>query len=158
MPELSAEIKCSENIYSDLAFLGISTSQKGFSYLCQAIFFAVQNPKLLKSIKANIVPKVASIYSTKSENVERAMRHSLEAAYFKNTLKKVNDLQGFCYLSPYEKPSLTNFISVLAERHIILYNKLLLKSSAPQKHFMLKSFAPPFTPAKTRASLIFPQN
>ena len=64
------------------------------------------------------------MFLAKVDSVERAMRHSLESAYFKNTLKNINTLIGFEYLSPYEKPSLTHFISLLAERHIILTNKI----------------------------------
>lgn len=156
MSNLSADEQCYNNVFSDLRFIGLSCSQKGFSYLCLTILFAVQNPISLKSIKANLIPKVANYFNVKIENVERSMRHCLDAAYFKNTLKKINELLGFNYISPYEKPSLTNFISVLTERNIILYNKMIKEERAKNRN-LLKSTLPIFTPPKSTTFFTFPQ-
>ena len=149
MSDMIIELKIKKQISSDLDFLGVPTSQKGFSYLCESIFFAVKHPKALKSIKAQIIPKIAEMFSAKCETVERSMRHSLEAAYFKNTLKNINKLIGFEYLSPYEKPSLTHFVSLLAERHIILYNKLLKEN----RQQILKSPHGILTPARSKKQI-----
>ena len=124
MKKFVIELKCKKNINSDLSFIGISSSQKGYQYLCESILIAIKQPKLLKSIKLLILPKVAKTFDVKVESIDRAMRHSLESAYFKNTLKNINKLIGFDYLSPYEKPSLTHFISLLAEHNMIAYNKM----------------------------------
>lgn len=142
MKEIILELKCKKNIFSDLSFIGISSSQKGYQYLCEGILIAVKEPKLLKSIKLCILPKVAKMFLAKVDSVERAMRHSLESAYFKNTLKNINTLIGFEYLSPYEKPSLTHFISLLAERHIILTNKMLKENNDQLLKNKRKLFVP----------------
>lgn len=140
------ELKCKKNIYSDLSFIGISSSQKGYQYLCESIFIAVKRPRLLKSIKLFILPKVAKTFDVKVESIDRAMRHSLESAYFKNTLKNINKLIGFDYLSPYEKPSLTHFISLLAERNIIVYNKI----AKEKKDHLLKNNQKLFLPVHVK--------
>lgn len=140
------ELKCKKNIYSDLSFIGISSSQKGYQYLCESIFIAVKHPQFLKSIKLFILPKVAKIFDVKVESIDRAMRHSLESAYFKNTLKNINKLIGFEYLPPYEKPSLIHFISLLAERNIIVYNKI----AKEKKDHLLKNKQKLFLPVHVK--------
>ncbi len=151
MKENLLEIKCKKNIFSDLSFIGISPSQKGYQYLCESIFIAVKEPKLLKSIKVCILPKLAKMFSARIESIERAMRHSLESAYFKNTLKNINKLIGFDYLSPYEKPSLTHFISLLAERHIITINKIFKECNEQLLKNKHKLFAPVHIKSLTNA-------
>ena len=115
----TSEMECLNMIASDLVRIGFSASTKGFTYICHTIFFAVQDSKNLTSVNSKIFPKIAALYGTKTSNVERVCRHALDAVYFEGGLKNINRLLGFEYLKPYEKPSLSNFISTLSEHNII---------------------------------------
>ncbi len=121
------EMECLNMIASDLSYLGFNSSSKGYRYLCHSIFFAVQDCKLLSSIGSKIFPKVAELFETKPSTIERTCRHSLDAVYLEGGLKNVNVLLGFNYIKPYEKPTLTNFISTISERNISRFNRLKMK-------------------------------
>ena len=134
------EMQCLNMIASDLSSLGFHSSSKGYSYLCHTIFFAVQDCRLLSSIGSKIFPKVAELFETKPSTVERTCRHSLDAVYLEGGLKNINSLVGFNYIKPYEKPSLTNFISTISERNIARFNrlKMALKKRSLKKSLILK--------------------
>lgn len=133
------EMECLNMIASDLIALGFSTSTKGFTYICHTILFAINDSKALSSVNSKIFPKIASLYATKTSNVERVCRHALDGVYFSGGLKDINTLLGFDYLKPYEKPGLSNFISTLAEHNIIKSSKLKRSSvQAEKKSAILK--------------------
>lgn len=126
----SLEMQCLGRIASDLRKLNISPNCRGYLYLCHAILLAALSGKPPRSIKAELFPKIANLYETKVENVERSCRHALDTTYYQGGFKILNKVLGCQYLSPYEKPSLTNFISTFAEKYIIKMNKIKLNQAA----------------------------
>lgn len=122
----SLDMKCLNSIASDLAYIGFDKNSKSFMYLCHAIFFTAHDYKDLAAVNCNVFTKIANFYNTKPANIEKACRHALDVVYFNGDLLKVNDALGINYLKPYEKPHLTTFICILAEKYIIRYNKLKL--------------------------------
>lgn len=129
------DMVCLNSIANDLALIGFCKNSKAYTYMCHAIFFAVQDSKNLSSISSKVFSKVAEFYNTKPANIEKACRHSLDAVYFDGNICKVNDVLGIKYLKPYEKPHLTTFISLLAEKHFIQLNKLILHREKQRKYF-----------------------
>ena len=130
------DIKHFNLIASSLRQLGFSTSTKGYVYLCHAIFFAVHEEKLRYCVHSEIFPKIAQLFSSKTINIEKACRNAIDGAYLSGGFKQINELFGFNYLRPYEKPPLGNFISTMTEKCLIL-----ISESKRTHHSILKSCA-----------------
>lgn len=126
---------CLNAIAADLSQIGFSKNSKAYTYMCHAIFFAMQDCNNLYSISAKVFTKVAQFYNTKPANIEKTCRHALDTVYFDGNICRVNDVLGIKYLKQYEKPHLTTFISLLAEKHVIKLNKLILSRQKKRKLF-----------------------
>lgn len=116
----SVEMECLEMISSDLKRIKINPKCKGFSYLTHAIFLSSVNQVRPKTIKSVLFAYVANMFGAKVENVERACRNAIESAYFNEGLKHMNETLGFDCFAPYERPTLTCFISTFAQKYILL--------------------------------------
>lgn len=131
----SLDMKCLNSIASDLAYIGFDKNSKSFMYLCHAIFFTAHDYKDLAAVNCNVFTKIANFYNTKPANIEKTCRHALDTVYFDGNICRVNDVLGIKYLKQYEKPHLTTFISLLAEKHVIKLNKLILSRQKKRKLF-----------------------
>lgn len=120
----SVEMACLEIISCDLRRIKINPKCKGYSYLVHAIFLSSINDIRPKTIKSVLFAKISNMFDTKVENIERACRNAIESAYFNGGLKLMNKTLGFECLAPYEKPTLTCFISTFAQKYILLIEKL----------------------------------
>ncbi len=133
------DIKLFNLITSDLSELGFSSSTKGYTYISHAIFFAVQDKQHLCSIHGTLFPKIAQLFKSSTKNVTKACRAAVDNAYFSGGFKNINEVLGFSYLLPYEKPKLNNFISTLTERSTLWFNKIKDEGlDKTKKSFILK--------------------
>lgn len=117
-------MECLEMISSDLKRIKINPKCKGFSYLVHAISLSSLNGIRAKTIKSVLFAKISVMFDAKIENIERACRSAIESAYFNDGLKLMNDTLGFECLAPYEKPTLSCFISAFAQKYILIIEKL----------------------------------
>ncbi len=108
-----------DKISAMLLKLGFLKNSKGFSYLCHTIYFGVVEEGQRYDINSKLFPKVANLFDTKLLNIERNSRHALNEAYLNGGFKQINEVLNMEYLLPYEKPTLTNFISTLIEKHVM---------------------------------------
>ncbi len=122
------DMMCLNSIASDLAQIGFNKNTKAFVYLSHAIFFTMQKRGLVEMGIAKLFAKIAEFYNIKPKNIEKACRYALDVAYFDGKIENVNNVLGIKYLKRYEKPHLATFIAVLAEKHIIQHDKLILES------------------------------
>lgn len=137
----SIEMDCLEMISGDLKRIKINPKCKGFSYLTHAIFLSSVNEVRPKTIKSVLFANVANMFDTKVENVERACRNAIESAYFNDGLKLMNETLGFECLAPYEKPTLTCFISTFAQKYILLIARMKTRHISNKNRSIKKSLS-----------------
>lgn len=100
-----------EKVTALLRDLGIPPHIKGYHYLREAILLAAENPLIINSITRELYPVVAAQFETMPTRVERAMRHAIEAAWYKGNKKLVKLFEGVTN----SKPANSLFIALLAE-------------------------------------------
>ena len=93
--------------------LGIRSELKGCRYLSAAIaLFAAGGGKL----KNSIYPRVAAMFDTSANNVERCIRHSIETAWLKGKMSKQHEYFGYTVQERRGKPTNAEFIAMLSDR------------------------------------------
>lgn len=116
------EVECIDEIKSDLIKLGFEPTSKCLSYLTGCIFYAVMDERKLGKMTSVLLPEVALVYNVKTISLQNTCRHRMDEVYYNTAFKKLNEVVGFDYIRPYEKPSLNNFISTLAQKYILKYH------------------------------------
>ena len=143
-----SELKLFNQIEQDLTDIGFSSSTKGYTYLCHAIFIGTTEQNLRYHVSKKILPKVANLFNTKLINVEKACRGAIDGTYLKGGFQHINSVVDFNYLKPYEKPTMLNFISTFIERSYIYFCELkneivkltaVLTMHLPACHFFSKN-------------------
>lgn len=137
----SIKMNCLEMISCDLKRIKINPKCKGFTYLTHAIFISSTNDIRPKTIKSVLFAKISDMFDTRVENVERACRNAIESAYFNDGFKVINETLGFDYLIPYERPTLTSFISTFAQKYILLMQKFTTNHAKFRHNAIKKSLS-----------------
>lgn len=65
--------------------LGIQPHLMGYKYMFTAIKLCIEKPDMLDHITKELYPTVARYYGTATSRCERALRHSIEAAFDHST-------------------------------------------------------------------------
>ena len=92
---------------------GIKPNLKGFNYLKEAIY--------LHSVIIYTV--IADKYCASAKNVERSIRTSIEAVWYRNTLNRSHKLFESAYINADYPPSNTIFIATMSEIIKLTFNK-----------------------------------
>lgn len=93
--------------------LGIKPNLKGFNYLKEAIY--------LHSVIIYTV--ITDKYCASAKNVERSIRTSIEAVWYRNTLNRSHKLFESAYINADYPPSNTIFIATMSEIIKLTFNK-----------------------------------
>lgn len=108
--------------------LGIPAHIKGYRYLRTAILESAQNPIYLDHMTKLLYPKVAEIYQTTSERVERAIRHSIEAAWNRNNKEAMSAFFGCSADNFLTRPTNSEFIALATDKLELHMKKIKRKS------------------------------
>ncbi len=115
-----------KEITKNIIELGITPNCQGFHFLRECVMVILNNPSKLVSISKTLYPVIGQLFNTKSELVERNIRHSCETAFNKTYFSSICKLFGIKNKSkPNYKPSNTEVIAVLAENIRLLYPNLI---------------------------------
>lgn len=109
-----------ETVKTLLLEIGIPANLKGYSYLSCAIGLLVEQNKISGSITKELYPAVALKYNSTVSRVERGIRHAIEIAWCRGKIKHINEIFGINIYNDYEKPTSCEFISLVADRVIIM--------------------------------------
>lgn len=101
-------------VSSMLLNLGVPAHLKGFLYLKRAIVVTESSPPRVEGLTKRLYPSLAKEFQTTPANVERAIRHAIDAAWKKGMSKLYYQLLGYMPAQE-KKPSNGAFISSLAE-------------------------------------------
>ncbi|MBR4407168.1 MAG: sporulation initiation factor Spo0A C-terminal domain-containing protein [Clostridia bacterium] len=104
-------VKCTKDI---LLLIGMPGALLGFKYLVEAIKMVIEDENYLDSITKVLYPVIAEKYDTKSNSVERAIRHAIGVSWNKDRVLMLNDLFGAEFFVSTERPSNGEFIALVA--------------------------------------------
>ncbi|MDR0855412.1 MAG: sporulation initiation factor Spo0A C-terminal domain-containing protein [Christensenellaceae bacterium] len=99
--------------------IGITPNIKGFHFIREAIVIAQENPQILNRITNELYPKVAKLFDSTADRVERAIRHSIEVAWQKGKINNLNALYGIRLFNKCEKPSNGEIIALLCDKMLM---------------------------------------
>lgn len=102
--------------------LGIPSHIKGYSYIRDGIEMMYKDESLIGSITKELYPNIASLYSTTSSRVERAIRHAIEVSWMRGDYNLMEELFGNSVDYDRAKPTNSEFIVTVADR-LKLQNK-----------------------------------
>ena len=95
--------------------LGMPAHVLGYEYAREAIFIALGNKEMLRSITKELYPAIAQTFNTTPSRVERAIRHAVELAWDRGDLDTIQKFFGFTVSSKKGKPTNSEFLSALAD-------------------------------------------
>lgn len=98
-----------------LCGLGMPTNLLGYQYLRHAIFLAVAEPDILRSVTKELYPRVAAEFGTTTASTERAMRHAIEVVWDRGNVDALHSYFGFSVNPSRGKPTNSEFISKIAD-------------------------------------------
>lgn len=110
--------------------LGIPAHIKGYRYIRTAILESAKNHLYLESMTKLLYPRIAAIYDTTPERVERAIRHSIEAAWNRNNREAMSAFFGCSVENFVTRPTNSEFIALATDK-LELHLKKIKKKLAP---------------------------
>lgn len=110
------EEELTKQVFQYILGLGIPAHLKGYQYLKTAIILGITDPSFLKSFTKKLYPAVAKQHQANANNVERAIRGSIEYAW-KYNQSKINAFRGYVGT---KKPVNSEFISLIVQNMILI--------------------------------------
>ncbi|MFA7175386.1 MAG: sporulation initiation factor Spo0A C-terminal domain-containing protein, partial [Kiritimatiellia bacterium] len=105
-----------KEVIKQMSMLGVPAHYKGFIYLREAIVMAVENSAIMDRMTKGLYPAIADKCNTSSHQVERAIRHAVEATWTKGNLKMIDELFAYTVDMEKGKPTNSSFIARLADQ------------------------------------------
>lgn len=96
--------------------IGISAKLKGYKFLREAIKLTLAEPDIINNVTTRLYPKIAGIFGTDTNRVERDIRNAIEVAWTRGKIENINSLFGMRVYNSYEKPTNSEFIALLADK------------------------------------------
>ncbi len=96
--------------------VGITANIKGYHYLRDAILMVHHDFDLMSRLTTGLYASVADKYNSTPQRVERAMRHAIETAWNRGSIKVLEDFFGYTILDTKGKPTNGEFIAMLADK------------------------------------------
>lgn len=97
-----------------LLAMGIPASHSGYAYLRTGVEIMAHQPDQARLITKQLYPIIAQRHNTTPSRVERAIRHSIEVAWNRGRIGRVNQLVGYELLFNDSRPGNGELISLLA--------------------------------------------
>lgn len=108
-----------KEIKNILMQLGFTPNLRGYKYLCTAVNLTLQDTNLINNVTTQLYPTVAILHGDKTSCVERSIRHAIKVSYNSKKLYEINNVFAYTILSPNEKPTSSQLISLLVEKIFI---------------------------------------
>jgi two-component system response regulator (stage 0 sporulation protein A) len=99
--------------------VGISCDLKGRDYIETAIELVYENNNI--SVTGELYPKIAEMYNTTPNRVERAIRHAIEVAWDRGDVDTLNSYFGYTIQNSRGKPTNSEFIAMIADNLRLKY-------------------------------------
>lgn len=96
--------------------LKITPALSGFHYIKECVMMTLMKGGKVGGLFREMYQQIASEYSTSPSSVERAIRNALDNIWKNARAKTINKVIGLNLYTHYDKPSITQFITLLAEK------------------------------------------
>jgi two-component system response regulator (stage 0 sporulation protein A) len=96
--------------------VGITANVKGYYYLRDAILMVFDDFDLISRLTTDLYVRIANKYNATPQRVERAMRHAIESAWNRGSIKVLEDFFGYTICDTKGKPTNGEFIAMLADK------------------------------------------
>lgn len=96
--------------------LKITPALSGFYYIKECVMMTLMKGGKVGGLFREMYRQIASEYSTSPSSVERAIRNALDNIWKNARAKTINKVIGLNLYTQYDKPSITQFITLLAEK------------------------------------------
>jgi len=108
-----------KEIKNILIKLGFTPNLKGYKYLCTAINLTLNDTNLINNVTKQLYPTIALLHGDKPSCIERSIRHAIKVSYNSKKLFEINNVFACTILTPKEKPTCSQLISLLVEKVFI---------------------------------------
>ncbi|MDR1159495.1 MAG: sporulation transcription factor Spo0A [Syntrophomonadaceae bacterium] len=116
LPTLSNPKNLEVEVTKVIHEVGVPAHVKGYQYLRDAIMLVVEEINYLGAVTKELYPTIAQKYDTTPSRVERAIRHSIELAWDRGDIDKLNRLFGYTVSVDKGKPTNSEFIAIIADK------------------------------------------
>jgi two-component system response regulator (stage 0 sporulation protein A) len=89
---------------------------KGYTYLRKAIMLCIKEPGLINEVTRKLYPKIAEVYNSTANRVERSMRFAIETAWSKGDIEYLHELMGPVVDEKKGKPTNVSFIAKISDK------------------------------------------
>lgn len=96
--------------------LKITPALSGFHYIKECVMMTLIKGGKVGGLFREMYRQIATEYSTSPSSVERAIRNALDNIWKNARAKTINKVIGLNLYTQYDKPSITQFITLLAEK------------------------------------------
>lgn len=103
---------------------GVPANIRGYLYLRRAIFLSISDLDLVNSITKKLYPEIADNFSTKSNRVERAIRHAIKVAWERGNQAKITNYFGYSISETIGRPTNAQFIAKVADNFRLKNNMI----------------------------------
>lgn len=110
-PMLSRRFLIEDSVIEVLHDLGMPTNLLGYRYIRQALILALEDEKMLEAITSVLYDRVAQIYKTKPNAVERAMRTAICATWDRGNYEAQRSYFGYTISDAKGKPTNGEFLT-----------------------------------------------
>ncbi len=105
-----------EVVTQHIKAVGITANVKGYYYLRDAILMVFDDFDLISHLTTDLYVRVAQKYDATPQRVERAMRHAIESAWNRGSVRVLEDFFGYTICDTKGKPTNGEFIAMLADK------------------------------------------
>lgn len=123
-PELPQRLSLEGRITAIIHEVGVPAHIKGYQYLREAIFIAVNDMDVINAVTKVLYPAVAKKFGTTSSRVERAIRHAIEVAWDRGDLETLQKYFGYTVNGAKGKPTNSEFIALISDRLVLEQAKI----------------------------------
>lgn len=96
--------------------IGMPANKAGFRYLREAIRLVIQDPSLERRLMRGLYPLVAERFGSSAYCVEHGIRCAITAAWIRGKPETIEQLLGRGVMPPFDRPTNSEFISLVAEK------------------------------------------
>ncbi len=96
--------------------LGIPSHIKGYKYLKEGILLVFSNPLLTNKMMKELYPKIALMYDTSTNRVEKAIRHAIQIGWDRGDYELMEEIFGHSISFNKTKPTNSEFIVTIADK------------------------------------------
>lgn len=118
-PSEQSKVDLPVRVTDILHSLGFAPNMKGFKFIRYAICLAAQDQTYLDSLTQRLYGDVAKKFGTTAVNVERDIRHSIENAWSKGDIQKIEKQFGYSVDANKGKPTNSAFIATIVDKIVV---------------------------------------